>query len=98
VSTPEMDANNKGSKEARVKSRLITSIAKIIAAIGALNIEDIAPAAAAPINRVLVAWFIWNSLEIFELIAAPVETVGPSNPTDPPNPTVKGAVRMLPTI
>ncbi len=25
-------------------------------------------------------------------MAAPVATVGPSNPTDPPKPTVKGAV------
>ena len=32
------------------------------------------------------------------LIAEPVATVGPSNPTEPPNPTVKGAVKMEPNI
>lgn len=59
---------------------------------GALKIEDMAPAAAQPIRRVLDAWFIKNSLEIFDPRDAPVATVGPSSPTDPPKPTVIGAV------
>tara|TARA_R110002072_G_scaffold89655_2_gene200780 strand:- start:5049 stop:5306 length:258 start_codon:yes stop_codon:yes gene_type:complete len=84
--------------EAMVRSRLNTSIAKIMAAIGALNMEDMAPAAAQPISKFLVVWFTWNILEILELIAAPVATVGPSNPTEPPKPTVIGAVSMDPNI
>ena len=94
----DMDASSKGSMEAMVKSKLKTSIAKIMAAIGALNIEDNAPAAAQPIKRFLLVWFIWNILEMLELIAAPVATVGPSNPTEPPKPTVNGAVRSDPNI
>ena len=54
----DKDANNRGNMEAIVRSKLKTSIAKIIAAIGALKIEDNAPAAAQLINSVLVAWFI----------------------------------------
>lgn len=64
----------------------------MIAAIGALKMEDMAPAAAQPINKVREAWFIRNILEMFEPSEAPVATVGPSSPTDPPKPTVIGAV------
>lgn len=67
-------------------------MANIIAAIGALNRADIAPAAAQPISNVLEAWLKRKSLERLELMAAPVTTVGASSPTDPPNPTVMGAV------
>ena len=88
----EIDANNNGNIDAIVKSKLNTSIAKIIAAMGALKIEDNAPAAAQPINKFLVVWFKWNNRATLELIAAPVATVGPSNPTEPPKPTVIGAV------
>jgi len=94
----ERDANRRGNIDASVKSKLNTSIAKTIAAIGALKIEDMAPAAAQVINKLLVVWFIWNNREIFEPIAAPVATVGPSSPTDPPKPTVIGAVRIEPNI
>src|SRR5690606_9645802 len=94
----EMDANNSGNKDDMVKSKLKTTIAKTIAAIGALKIEDMAPAAAHPINKFLVVWFMWNILEILDPIAAPVATVGPSSPTEPPKPTVRGAVKMEPNI
>jgi len=93
VRIAETEASNKGRSEARVRSRLNTSIAKMIAAIGALKMLDMAPAAAQPISRVRVAWFMLKALEIFDPREAPVATVGPSNPTDPPNPTVMGAVR-----
>src|SRR5690606_40949936 len=92
VRMAETDASNKGIMEIRVRSRLNISIAKIIAATGALNKADMAPAAAQPINKVLEAWFILKIRERLELIAAPETTVGPSNPTDPPKPTVIGAV------
>jgi len=51
---PEMEANSKGNMEAMVKSKLNTSMAKIMAAMGALKIEDMAPAAAQPISKFLV--------------------------------------------
>ena len=54
VTTAETEANNNGIKEVNVKSRLNTSIAKIIAAMGDLKIEEIAPAAAQPINNIRV--------------------------------------------
>ncbi len=53
----DKDAKSNGSIEAIVKSKLNTSMAKIIAAIGALNMDDKAPAAAQPINKLLVVWF-----------------------------------------
>ena len=91
-----MEARNRGMSETRVRFRAKTSTEKIMAAIGALKREDMAPAAAQPIRRVLEAWFIRKILESLELMAAPEKTVGDSNPTDPPNPTVSGAVRMDP--
>ena len=54
VKTDDTDAINNGSNEAKVKSRLNTSIAKIIAAMGDLKIEAIAPAAAQPISKFFV--------------------------------------------
>ena len=92
VSTPHMDASSNGTSETRVRSRLNTSMAKIIAAMGALKIQDIAPAAAHPSSSNLVAWFTLKNLDMFELMAVPVITVGLSRPTEPPKPTVSGAL------
>ena len=93
ITKRKLTANNKGKRDTSVRSRLKTSIAKIIAAIGALKIEDIAPAAAHPIKRFRVAWFKCNNLDKLDAILAPPETVGPSNPAEPPNPMVMGAVK-----
>ena len=87
-----IEAKIKGIIDAKVRSKLKISTANNIAAIGALKIDDIAPAAAAPIKSVLVAWFKWKVLPKFDPNAAPVATVGPSSPTEPPKPTVIGAV------
>ncbi len=57
VKTDETEAIKSGRSEAKVKSKLNTSTAKIIAAIGDLNIDEIAPDAAHPINKVLVFLF-----------------------------------------
>ncbi len=51
-----------------------------------------APAEAQAINKERVLAFTWKSLPILELNAAPEATAGPRSPTDPPKPTVKGAV------
>ena len=55
VSNAEMEANKRGRSEANVKSKLKTSIAKMMAAIGALKIAEIAAAAAHPISKLRVA-------------------------------------------
>ena len=56
----DTEAISNGRSDASVRSRLKTSTAKMIAAIGALKILDIAPAAAHPISKVRDAWFIKN--------------------------------------
>ena len=57
VTTDDTDANNSGTKEAKAKSRLNISTAKMMAAIGALNIEAMAPAVAHPISNILFFGF-----------------------------------------
>ena len=80
------------NKEANVRSKLKTSIAKIIAAIGDLKIEAMAPAAAQAINKLLVFLSICNNRLKLELKAEADAIAGPKRPTDPPKPTVSGAV------
>ena len=92
VITEETDAINKGNNEAKVKSKLNTSIAKIIAAIGDLKIDAIAPAAAQAINKLLVFLSICNKRLKLELNADAEAIAGPNKPTEPPKPTVSGAV------
>ncbi len=48
----DTEAMSSGRRDASVRSRLKTSIAKMIAAIGALKMLDIAPAAAHPMSKV----------------------------------------------
>ncbi|GFZ90867.1 hypothetical protein GCM10011531_23170 [Aquaticitalea lipolytica] len=91
VNTDEIDAINNGNNDAKVKSKLNTSTAKTIAAIGDLNIDAIAPADAHAIRRVLVFRSICNNLLKLELIAEPEVIAGPNKPTEPPKPTVNGA-------
>ena len=92
VKTDEIEAISSGSKEANVKSKLKTSTAKTIAAIGDLNIDAITPEVAQAINKVLVFLSTCNILPKFELIAEPDVIAGPNNPTEPPKPTVSGAI------
>ena len=91
VNTDEMDAINKGNNEAKVKSKLNTSTANTMAAIGDLNMDAIAPADAHAIRSVLVFWSMCNKRLKLELIAEPEVIAGPNNPTEPPKPTVSGA-------
>ena len=92
VITDETEAIKSGNNEANVRSKLKISIAKMIAAMGDLKIDAIAPAEAQPIKRLLVFLSICNSLPIFELSAEADAIAGPKRPTDPPKPTVRGAV------
>jgi hypothetical protein len=79
---------NKGSKAALVKSNINTSIENTIAAIGALNTA--ANAAVDPHANSNTVFFLdkLNNLAKLEPIAEPVNTIGASNPTEPPKPTV----------
>lgn len=87
----DTEANNKGSKEVRVKSRLNISTANTKPARGDLKTADMAPAAAHPINKNLVFVSNLKTRLILELNVDPEPTAGPRRPTDPPNPTVIGA-------
>ncbi len=53
-----MEASSRGNRETMVSCRLKTSTANIMAAMGALKIEDMAPAAAQPISKFRVDWFM----------------------------------------
>ena len=90
-----MEANNNGNIDNMVKSRLKTSTAKIMAAMGDWNIDAMAPAEAQAISKDWVLLVMWNSWPKEELIADPEATAGPKSPVDPPNPTVSGAVISL---
>ena len=83
---------SKGNNDANVKSRLKTSIAKIIAAIGDLKMDAIAPTAAHAISKLRIFRSLCKTRLRFELKADAERMAGPNNPTDPPNPTVSGAV------
>ena len=63
-----------------------------MAAIGDLKIDAIAPAEAHPISKLLVFLSMWSKRLRLELIADADAIAGPSKPTDPPKPTVSGAV------
>ena len=86
--TPVTEDTNKGARDAIVSSNMKTSNTNTVPVIGALNIADSAAAVAQPkiSNRCLK--LRCNKRPKLLPIAAPVTTVGPSNPALPPNPTV----------
>ena len=90
--TEDIDASRRGKREAKVRSRLKSSIARTIAAIGVLNMDAIAPEVAQAISNVRVLLSTWSKRPKLELIADPEVIAGPRSPTDPPKPTVKGAM------
>ena len=83
-----MEDTNKGITETVVRSIISTSMAKSIPAIGALNIAATPAAAPLPTSIIRICGGIRNMLPRLEPMAAPVLTIGPSAPTDPPNPIV----------
>ena len=87
----QMEAISKGNNEANARSRLKTSMAKTMPAMGDLNIDAIAAAVAQAISKVLVFRSTLRNRLKLELNADPEVIAGPNNPTDPPNPTVIGA-------
>src|SRR5665648_911058 len=71
---------------------MITSTAKTIPAMGALKIAAIDAAEAHPSIKITYLYSRRKNLLNCDPIAAPVDTVGPSSPTEPPNPTVNAEV------
>ena len=82
------DEMSRGKTEVIVRSSINTSITKTKPAIGALKIPATAPAAPQPTSNINVFCSIRNSRPRFEPMAAPVNTIGASAPTDPPKPIV----------
>jgi hypothetical protein len=64
-------------------------MAKTIPAIGALKMEDIAPAAPQPTSVTRCRSFNEKNFAIFDPIAAPLITTGASGPAEPPLPMVR---------
>ena len=81
-----------GTSAVMEMSIMKTSIAKITPVIGAWKMAANAEAPPMPINTLICFWLSFNSCPIFEPMEPPVDTEGPSNPTDPPKPTVSALV------
>lgn len=94
-STVPVAAETKSGKiDAAVKSIIKTSIANTMAATGALNTAAIAAVQPQAKSSVVFLAFKLNNLDKLDPIADPVSTMGASNPTDPPNPTVNELATM----
>ena len=85
---PVIDAMSSGITDSVVRSIMSTSNVKSIPAIGALNMPAIPAAAPHPTIIMSTLGDMRNSDPMVEPIAAPVNTIGPSAPTEPPNPMV----------
>ena len=93
VRAPVAEAKSKGTRELSVKSMLKSSNVKMMAATGAPNMEAMAPAVAQAINKMRCLKPRRIQRARLEPMADPVPTAGPSNPTDPPKPTVMAEVK-----
>ena len=69
-----------------------TSMAKMTPVIGAWKMAASAEAPPMPINTLICFWLSFNMRPMLEPMLPPVDTEGPSNPTDPPKPTVSALV------
>ncbi len=83
-----MDAISKGIIDTVVRSSISTSMVNSMPAIGALNMPAIPAAAPQPTRIIRMRGDIRKCAPRFEPMAAPVNTIGPSAPTEPPNPIV----------
>lgn len=85
---PVAAESNRGKIAVPVKSSISTSNVKTMAATGALKMAAIAAADPHASNKVVCLALRWKKRPRLEPIAEPVNTIGASNPTDPPKPTV----------
>ena len=83
-----IDEMSSGITDTVVKSIISTSMANSIPAIGALKMPATPAAAPLPTSIISICGDMRNRLPRFDPIAAPVLTIGPSAPTDPPKPIV----------
>ena len=84
-----------GASCAAAKSPRITSTAKSAPAIGALNVAAMPAAAPQPTSVADLAAGSFSVWPIAEPSAAPICTIGPSRPTDPPEPMVIAEASVL---
>ena len=87
MSKEASEAKIKGTRLAAVRSIIITSTAKMRAAIGALNIAAKDAVAAQAINNLRRRKLRFVREAISDPIVAPAWTAGASKPPEPPNPT-----------
>ena len=71
-----------------------TSMAKMTPVIGAWKMAAKADAPPMPINTLICFWLSFRSCPILEPMEPPVDTEGPSKPTEPPKPTVNALVMI----
>ena len=83
-----------GMRAVMEMSIMKTSMAKMTPVIGAWKIDASAEAPPMPINTLICFWLSFRNCPILEPMEPPVETEGPSNPTEPPKPTVSALVIM----
>ncbi len=85
---PVAAETSNGSRAALVRSSIRTSRAKTMAVIGALKMAANAAVEPQANNNVVVLALRLKSRAKLEPMAEPVKTIGASNPTEPPKPTV----------
>ncbi len=85
---PVIEAISKGITVPVVRSSISTSKVKSMPAIGALKMPAMPAAAPHPTNIINTRGDILKSDPRLLPIAAPVYTIGPSAPTEPPKPIV----------
>ncbi len=85
---PAMDESRSGMMVVPVRSIISTSSVKSIPAMGARNIPAMPAAAPHPTSIIRILGDRRNACPRFEPMAAPVKTIGPSAPTEPPKPIV----------
>ena len=83
-----MEDIRRGMTDTVVRSIISTSSVNSIPAIGALNIPAMPAAAPHPTIIISTRGDMRNACPRVEPMAAPVNTMGPSAPTDPPKPMV----------
>ncbi len=83
-----IEAISRGITDTVVRSSISTSRVKSMPAIGALKMPAIPAAAPQPTSIISIRGDIRNTRPRLEPMAAPVNTIGPSAPTEPPKPIV----------
>ena len=83
-----------GMRDAIEMSIMKTSMANMIPVIGAWKMDARAAAQPIPISTTICFWLRRSSCPMLEPMADPVDTEGPSSPTEPPKPTVRALVMM----